>query len=417
MCDTEKDTEESFELIARQAILSRHDSVLGYELFARDEVSGPMEDPFLCSARVLIKTFSTYSVEDLLCGKPAFINFTNNYFDEKSLALFPTKYVIPEFTFTEKPSREFIDTLIHLKNQGFRLSLDRFTALPWQTALMRLFDYVKIDCLANTPEKWDIWTTQIRKMDTKHQPFIIGTRVETNLIAQKCFESGIDYTQGFYYMKPEIIKGKSLTTNQYNIFKIINMLIDDSPVSLIDEEFRRDPNLSYYLLKYLNSAGMTRGQTIESIHQAIVLIGRNPLQSWLTMLLFAGKSHEISNVMNIAITRAKFAELIRHKTPHMDSHPNSLHRSFFCGVLSMLDVYLRIPIVSLLSELNISEDMRNSILYNTGEDGLILSLIKAIETADMGRVAELSKHMTVSPEDINATYMESITWANGITLH
>ena len=77
--------EESQELVARQAILGRQDEIIGYELFARNESSGPMEDPFLCSARVLIKTFSVYNLESLLGGKPAFINFTNSNFDEKSL--------------------------------------------------------------------------------------------------------------------------------------------------------------------------------------------------------------------------------------------------------------------------------------------------------------------------------------------
>ncbi|MHB8367913.1 MAG: EAL and HDOD domain-containing protein, partial [Acidithiobacillus sp.] len=109
------------ELVARQAILGHHGEVIGYELFAREEASGPLEDPFLCSARVLIKTFSVFNIEQLLGGKPAFINFTNSNFDEKSLELFPATQVIPEFTITEAPTREFIDNILNLRKRGFRL--------------------------------------------------------------------------------------------------------------------------------------------------------------------------------------------------------------------------------------------------------------------------------------------------------
>ena len=133
------------ELVARQAILSRHGEVIGYELFAREEASGPLEDPFLCSARVLIKTFSVFNIEQLLGGKPAFINFTNSNFDEKSLELFPATQIIPEFTIIEAPTREFIDNILNLRKRGFRLALDRFEAAPWQIGLLKIMDFVKID--------------------------------------------------------------------------------------------------------------------------------------------------------------------------------------------------------------------------------------------------------------------------------
>ena len=69
------------EFIARQAILGRQGEIIGYELYAREEEGGPMDDPFLASARVLIKAFSQFSVEQLLGGKLAFVNFTNSLFD------------------------------------------------------------------------------------------------------------------------------------------------------------------------------------------------------------------------------------------------------------------------------------------------------------------------------------------------
>lgn len=404
-------TDDSQELVARQAILGRHEEIIGYELLARNESSGPLEDPFLCSARVLIKTFSVYNLESLLGGKPAFINFTNSNFDEKSLELFPARQVIPEFTITEAPSRDFIGHLLQLQKHGFRLALDRFEATPWHMALLKIVDFVKIDCYAHEPSEWTKWIQYIRNTQLPRQPAIIATRVETAALAQRCFESGVDYSQGFYFMKPEIVRGKALTTNQHTIFNLLNLLAEESPVSDIENAFRRDPALSFQLLRYLNSAGLTRGQEIDSIRQALILLGRLPLQRWLTLLLFASQGAHKSSLLIMAATRARFAELLREKSHNLDKQPLTLHRSFLAGMLSLLDVYLQQPLPELLDELKLSPEMRHAILHREGEDGVLLRIIEAAEISDLDTVRELSKPLNFSIADVTSISLESMAWA------
>ncbi len=399
------------ELVARQAILGRQDEIIGYELFARNESSGPLEDPFLCSARVLIKTFSSFNLESLLAGKPAFINFTNSHFDEKSLELFPPRQVVPEFTITEAPKRDFIENLLLLQKSGFRLALDRFAATPWHMALLKIVDFIKIDCLNHPPEQWEQWIKLIKNSKLPRQPAIIATRVETAALARRCFEAGVDYSQGFYYMKPEIVQGKKLTSNQHSIFNLLNLLLEDNPVSDIEEAFRRDPSLSFQLLRYLNSAGMTRGQEIDSIRQALILLGRQPLQRWLTLLLFASQGAQKSPTLTMAATRAKFAERLREQSPTMDKQAPALHRSFLAGMLSLLDVYLKQPMPELLNELRLSEDVRRALLSREGEDGSLLKIIEAAEQGDLELVRKLSRSHGFSVAEITAASLEAMSWA------
>ncbi|WP_081576758.1 EAL and HDOD domain-containing protein [Acidithiobacillus thiooxidans] len=406
--------EDNQELVARQAILSRQDEIIGYELFARNESSGPLEDPFLCSARVLIKTFSAYNLESLLEGKPAFINFTNSNFDEKSLELFPARQVVPEFTITEEPSREFLGHLLHLQKLGFRLALDRFEASPWHLTLLKIVDFIKIDCFSNSPEQWEAWIRQIKNGKLPRQPAIVATRVETAILARRCFEAGVDYSQGFYYMKPEIVKGKALTSNQHTIFNLLNLLLEENPVSDIEEAFRRDPGLSYQLLRYLNSAGMTRGQEIESIRQALILLGRHPLQRWLTLLLFASQGTQKSAILTMAATRAKFAEILREKSPVLDDQPATIHRSFLAGMLSLLDVYLKQPLPDLLNELKISDVLRKALIDHEGEDGAILTIIEAAEHGDLNTVKKIGQTLALPLAEITTASLESMNWSSSL---
>ncbi|WP_253253736.1 EAL and HDOD domain-containing protein [Acidithiobacillus marinus] len=360
---------------------------------------------------MLIKTFSVFNPENLLGGKPAFINFTNSQFDEKSLALFPARQVIPEFTIAEAPSKEFLGQLLQLQKLGFRLALDRFEAKPWHIALLKIIDFIKIDCFSNTPEQWEKWVKLIRSYKLPQQPAIIATRVETIELARRCFEAGVDYSQGFYYMQPEIIKGKPLTSNQHTIFNLLNLLLEENPVSDIEEAFRRDPGLSYQLLRYLNSAGMTRGKVIDSIRQALILLGREPLQRWLTLLLFASRGSHKSPILIMAATRAKFAELLREKSPRTSKEAAVLNRTFLIGMLSLLDVYLQQPMPEILNDLKISEEMRKALLYKEGEDGALLLLIDAVEHGDIDTVKQMAPKWDLGLADITAISLESMNWA------
>jgi len=70
--------------------------------------------------------------------------------------------------------------------------------------------------------------------------------------------------------------------------------------------------LSYRLLRYINSAAMGLRQTVTSIEHALVLIGRQNMYRWLTLLLFgsAQNSPYAAALQETALARGRFMELI-----------------------------------------------------------------------------------------------------------
>ncbi|MGC9128056.1 MAG: EAL and HDOD domain-containing protein [Acidithiobacillus sp.] len=389
------------ELVARQAIMGRHGEVIAYELFARDSET-ILADPFLASARVLVKAFSWFPVESLLGGKPAFVNFTDSLFDEKSLELFPVRQIVPEF----------LDKILALKKHGFRLALDRFSGLPWQLALLPLMDYVKIDLYESAPADWQRALMLIRRAGsiTAHLA-TVATRVETRALAQQCFEAGFDYAQGYYFMRPEIVAGKKLSSQQRVVFHLINLLAAEGPLEEIEEGFRRDPALSYQLLRYLNSAGLRRGETIDSIRRALVLLGRQPLQRWLTLLMFTTQGPARASLALQASTRARLAEIIRENSTTLDQHPAALHRSFLVGMLSLLDALMDQPMPDLLNELHLADALREALLSRTGEDGQILALVEAIERQDEDAAQKLRQRLGLPDGILGRLSLDALAWS------
>jgi len=399
------------ELIARQAILGRQGEIVAYELFAR-ESEAVLADPFLASARVLIKAFSWFPVEKLLGGKPAFVNFTDSAFDEKSLELFPPRQIVPEFTLAEAPGPEFLEKARALKKTGFRLALDRFTGLPWQLALLPMLDYVKIDLCETAQADWSRALMLIRRAGsvTAHLA-TVATRVETRALARQCFDAGFDYAQGYYFMRPEIVAGKTLSSQQRVVFHLINLLAAEGPLVEIEEGFRRDPALSYQLLRYLNSAGLRRGEAIDSIRRALVLLGRQPLQRWLTLLMFTTQGPAKASLALQASTRARLAESIRSNSSTLDQHPAALHRSFLVGMLSLLDALMDQPMPELLRELHLADPVRDALLARQGEDGAILGLVEAIERQDERGAQELRQRLGLPDGILGRLSLEALAWS------
>lgn len=396
------------EFIARQAILGRQGEIIGYELYAREEQGGPMDDHFLASARVLVKAFSQFSVEQLLGGKLAFVNFTNSLFDEKSLGLFPAQRIIPEFTITEAPSAGFLATLGALRQQGYRLALDRFQDTPWHTNLLSFMDFVKVDLYG--AELSDV-QSQIRAIRRFGDKAIVATRVETQNVARHCHEAGVDFTQGYYFMRPEIIAGKRIAANHLSIFRLLNLLGENGPVAEIEQAFQKDLGLSYQLLRYINSAGLKRGQEIDSIRRALILLGRQPLQRWLTLLLFAGQGGRSSPLMTMAATRGRLAEQLRQKSPAISADNAQMHRSFLVGMLSLLDAMLGVPMADILGDLHLPPEVDAAILRHEGENGTLLRLIENIEQGDAPSTVAIAKPLGLDMDTINQCYLNAMAWA------
>lgn len=395
------------EFISRQAILDPRGKIMGYELYAKGEIGGPMDDPFLASARVLIKAFSQFSVEQILGGKLAFVSFTNSFFDGKSLGLFPARCTVPEFTITETPSTEFLATLGTLRQQGYRLALDHFQNTPWQEGVLPFMDFVKVDI--HRVEASQVWA-QIRAIQKVENNTIVAVGVETQEMARLCYEAGVGFIQGDYFMRPEVVAGKRVGANYLNIFRLLNLLGESTPIAEIEQAFQKDLSLSYQLLRYINSVGMTyRGQEIDSIDRAIVLMGRLPLQRWLTLLLFADHNEHSSPLLIMAATRGRLAEQFCQKLSIVDN--GQKQQAFLVGMLSLLDVMLGIPMAEILSDLHLSPKVDMAILHREGENGAILRLIEAIEQGDASVIRTLAEPFGLAMTEINFCYLSAMGWA------
>lgn len=166
--------------------------------------------------------------------------------------------------------------------------------------------------------------------------------------------------------------------------QLLNDVVADRDTAQIGAALRADLALSYRLLRFVNSPAVGLAQPVESVEQAVMVLGRAELYRWLSVLLTAsGSGRKASRALQeVAMARARLLELLA--ADRADTPPPAL---FTVGLLSMLDALLQVPLAEALAPLQIADAAREAIVDHAGPWWPLLQLAAAVERHDLA-VAE-----------------------------
>ena len=115
---------------------------------------------------------------------------------------------------------------------------------------------------------------------------LLAEKVETRDQFYEAKAAGYELFQGYFFAKPEIIKGTEIPANLAQYFRIIGLLRDENlTVEEIAEEIERDVSLSFKVLKMINSPAVRTKSKVRSIKQGVLMLGLDELNHWLYVLL------------------------------------------------------------------------------------------------------------------------------------
>ena len=78
-----------------------------------------------------------------------------------------------------------------------------------------------------------------------------------------------------------------MNTKVLNVIDVINTLHNTTDIKIITEKFSLYPELTFNLLRYINSAQYSFRSEITSIRQIINLLGPIRLRSWLGLFVYS----------------------------------------------------------------------------------------------------------------------------------
>ncbi|MFM8898707.1 MAG: EAL and HDOD domain-containing protein [Burkholderiales bacterium] len=182
---------------------------------------------------------------------------------------------------------------------------------------------------------------------------------------------------------PQEREKRPLQTATLRMCQLLNNLVQDRDTATVAQEIRSDVALSYKLLRFVNSPAVGLSRAVESVDQAVMVLGRNELYRWLSVLLLSSSEGRGSSnaLQEIALARARLLEGLAHRRNDAVNHPPVA--LFTVGLLSLLNVLLQQPLDEVLKPLRLSEPARQALLVQSGPWAPYLQLAADLERHDM----------------------------------
>ncbi|WP_294188024.1 HDOD domain-containing protein [uncultured Clostridium sp.] len=394
--------------IARQGIYDKNGKVVAYELLYRNSMENsynPLIEDEVSTYKV-IENISSFGLDILTNKKRAFVNFSEALIMKDIATLLPKENVVIEVLETVNPSEEIINKLLSLKDLGYYIALDDVVEVEHIVKFIGVIDIVKVDFRLATSEA----RKKIAYICNKYNIDMLAEKVETSEELNEAKELGYIYFQGYYYSKPSIFLGKDIAVKNTSIFMLLVELIKENyDIDKVEYIMKTDVALTYKFLKFINSSYFNFLQEIKSIRQAIILIGREELRKWLSILTVVEMSSINSGYANSIIIRAKFCEEISNIISS-----NYAPQAFMVGLFSNMHQMIEKNIDYVVKELPLNSEIKNALLGEQNVLKDILDLALAYEKVDSDKITEMRKKMSINEDLLWRIYSKSIEWCSNI---
>ena len=390
--------------IGRQPIYDRKLNVYAYELLFRaaSDNSASFTDGDQATTDVIVNTFLEIGLDNIVGNRLAFINLTRSFFVGEHTVSLPKNRVVLELLEDIDADEEVIAGVKRLSDQDYTIALDDFIYHESLQPLVSLADLVKIDVMALNRDEIREHVNALRQ----HPLRLLAEKVETQEDFEFCKDLGFDYFQGYFFAQPKVIRGQRLPNNRLAILKLLSRLQDPNITpEQLEELISQDIAFSYRILRYVNSASLALPRKIESIRQAVVILGMQTIKSWTTLLAMSQVDNKPAELVVTAMVRGKMAEGLAKAMNA--AQPDSF---FTVGLFSALDALMDNSMEEILTQLPLADHIAAALLHRRGVHGDILECVLTYERGQWENLGcnQLGTHK------IRDCYLEALQWAGDV---
>jgi EAL and modified HD-GYP domain-containing signal transduction protein len=214
---------------------------------------------------------------------------------------------------------------------------------------------------------------------------------------------------GDWYLAPPAKPIGAQAASRTLALQLVQLVAADADTHEIEAVLRRDPTLSYHLLRVVNSLGMGMSRQITSFSQAILILGRAQLRRWLNLMLFSSRQGDERSAMLLSrvAVRARIMELLA-KYSGMDRAGQD--SAFMAGMFSLLGVLFGMPLAEVLRPLKISDALSAAVLGHQGDLGHLLKTVECVECRDTTQLTTLLDALQVPYAEFSTLIVQAHVW-------
>jgi EAL and modified HD-GYP domain-containing signal transduction protein len=401
--------------LGRQPILDRQQSLFGYELLFRSAPGGPANiDTDLSATAAVIAHAAQLGLERTIGDALGFVNVDAAVLMSDIFVFLPRERVVLEIVETMSATEPVLARIAELAAHGFRFALDDvITDSPDVQKLLPLIDYVKMD-VRDMPLSALLKMAPRFKQDNKK---LIAEKVETREEFKTCLDLGFDYFQGYYFAKPVVMSGRKLSPSQLAVMELMTLVTSDADNIEIERAVKKDVSLALNLLRLVNTPAVGARQRIDSLSQAVLILGRRQLQRWLQIMLYAEparRGNSMTPLLMLAATRGRLLELLAQRLRPSQRHVSDI--AFTVGIMSLMDTLFGIPMAEIVIQIPVIDEVANALQHRSGFFGELLRLAECIERmGDMqDQVMPTLRELAISTDELVELEMAAFEWSDTV---
>lgn len=391
-------------LMARQPIYTRSCDVFAFELLAQDDEGQFIEEikDSKATLAVLMGTYASAFQDGNVQTFPFFIRVTETFLMDHEMPDIPRHNFVIVIMGIPSGTSGFFNRVQELTQKGYRIAFGHYDpSNPIFEPFLHIVDLVKVDIQRVGIGNIRTLTTKLRSLNVE----VIAEKIETREEFEMCVEAGCDLFMGYFLSRPELIRGKKLSTNKTVLLQLLSELQEvTATAETVQDIALNDPKLTFKIMKLVNSAIYSLRREITSLSHAISLLGMCQIKRWVVLFLTQSEDSGTTELTRQMLQRGRMCELIAEITgaePVMDY--------FIVGLFSQLDVALNIDMKDLMEQIPITTEMKNGLLSRDGNYGLILKEVEFYERAEFDQLLLLKdRHY------YEAAYRHAITWSNEV---
>ena len=396
--------------VARQPVLDRESNICAYEVLYRDShQTNKIDNDRFASAAVVSSVLNQFGTKRILGDKRAFVKIDEKFLLNDIIFSVPKEFFVFSIFSNVKMSEKIVERIEQLHKKGYILGIDNIQLTQEvleerYSTVLNFISYFKLFIEEN--EELQECIKRLHAKDIK----VIGVKIEDEESFEYAKYLQCDAFEGYYFAKPKIIENAQYNPTRMAVLRLYNMLMEDRNIDEAADEFEKNPEITVQLLQFINSAAFSFRKKISSIHHVIVLIGRIQLAKWLMLMIYSksvSSSFETSPLMLMVKNRTELMERIL-KEIRSDARSNMLGEAYMVGVLSLMDTLFSMPLEEILQNINVSDEVKDALLYDKGLFGEIYKVVRSTEHMDINTIVDFEMKYRLAPNKIKDIIMSSI---------
>jgi c-di-GMP phosphodiesterase len=409
--------QESNAFVCREAVLGRTQRIAGYEFALGRELQSRMLEKSALIRRVyddaMLRNLAPLGISSLLGKRFAFLRLSVASLNNPLLKTFSNENTIVMLTpgtIAETDHAEIRNNLHHLATLGIRHGWTIDQPRPELTEFLQLADYIEIETSQLDGIQLKSMSAEFRAQTNK--PKLIASALQTSDDFNLCYHSGFDYFMGTFISSRENWHPAKSEINRLRVFEALNLIRNGAEFDVIADCLRKDPILTFKLLRYINSPGIGLLKKVDEITQALLIMGRERFYRWLSLLLFdfsqPGYQEQVLNEQ--ALTRARFMEILAGQ----GNAPASADQLFMTGLFSLLDVMMDRPLSEVLKQVTLPDTISAALKGEPGQMHDALQLAIAVEAGDPEAITRTATLCQLDAPFVTSIMIDALAWTQQV---